>query len=438
MIASGHRGVVQFCDPRAGLKARLLRPRPWWEDHHAEGPACGRARGASRQDGVARDAGRSHAVLRLPAGASTERRGNAGATAALHGARAGVLQRHPQACAHRRGRHRVRRGLAAGAARRQHRIAEQPARQSRGDGSADRVGADRARVQQARPAGRAVDRRARSRVQSARVPGAPHHRIHGARGVRDARCDRAPGARRSAPAAGDPGRRAGSAGRHRDGAALGGARDGGRGHGRTDARGERRAAALGVDDHAGGDLDRCARDAGVPADDARVGRPDLRDRLRASRVRCRTLRRSASQPRWPPPAPVSREDAPPRATPGSASTLTAIRRASLLAPLFTTAEDQETVRTIEEAMSESILPRAALLIEALLVRVLERSARVLGREGAAPESIAWVLQLPPERYARLRTAAQRARRGGEISRRDVLEAYVLVAMAQIAADAAVH
>jgi hypothetical protein len=136
--------------------------------------------------------------------------------------------------------------------------------------------------------------------------------------------------------------------------------------------------------------------------------------------------------------PVAREDAPPRQAPGSSSTLTAIRRASLLAPLFTTAEDQETVRTIEEAMSESILPRAALLIEALLVRVLERSARVLGREGAAPESIAWVLQLPPERYAKLRTAAQRARRGGEISRRDVLEAYVLVAMAQIAADAAVH
>ncbi len=118
----------------------------------------------------------------------------------------------------------------------------------------------------------------------------------------------------------------------------------------------------------------------------------------------------------------------------SASTLTAIRRGSMFAPLFGP-EDQETVRTIEEAMSESILPRAALMLEALLVRVLERAARSLGREGAPPEAIAWVLQMPTERYAKLRTAAQRARRGGEITRRDVLESYVAVAMAQIAADA---
>ncbi|MEI8256130.1 MAG: GTPase domain-containing protein, partial [Deltaproteobacteria bacterium] len=98
----------------------------------------------------------------------------------------------------------------------------------------------------------------------------------------------------------------------------------------------------------------------------------------------------------------------------SSSALTAIRRGSMLAPLFRS-EDQETVRTIEEAMSESILPRAALLLEALLVRVLERAARALGRESAPPEAIAWVLQIPTERYAKLRMAAQRARRGGEIT-----------------------
>jgi hypothetical protein len=75
-----------------------------------------------------------------------------------------------------------------------------------------------------------------------------------------------------------------------------------------------------------------------------------------------------------------------------------------------------------------------LLLEALLVRVLERSGRVLGRSEAPHESMAWALGLPPERYARVRAAAQRARRGGEVSRRDVLEAYVVVSLAQMAAD----
>lgn len=113
------------------------------------------------------------------------------------------------------------------------------------------------------------------------------------------------------------------------------------------------------------------------------------------------------------------------------------RRPSSLAPLFD-AEDQETVRTIEDAISEGILPRAILLLEALLVRILERTARLLGRYETPHESIAWVLALPPERYARLRTAAQRARRGGDISRREVLEAYVVVALAQMAADGLAH
>lgn len=111
----------------------------------------------------------------------------------------------------------------------------------------------------------------------------------------------------------------------------------------------------------------------------------------------------------------------------------AVRRASSLAPLFDV-EDQETVRVIEDAIGESILPRAVLLLEALMVRVIERAGRTMGRPDAPHEAIAWALSLPPERYARVRTAAQRARRGGEISRRDALEAYVVVAMAQIAAD----
>ena len=109
------------------------------------------------------------------------------------------------------------------------------------------------------------------------------------------------------------------------------------------------------------------------------------------------------------------------------------RRGSSLSPLFH-AEDQETVRTIEDAMAESIIPRAILLLEALMVRVLENTARALGRGDATHESIAWALGIPAERYARVRAAAQRARRGGDVSRRDALEAYVLVAMAQIAAD----
>jgi hypothetical protein len=120
-------------------------------------------------------------------------------------------------------------------------------------------------------------------------------------------------------------------------------------------------------------------------------------------------------------------------TPKTAGSSAALRRASMFAPLFPS-EDQDTLRNLEEALGESILPRAALLLEALLVRVLERSARSLGREGAAHESIAWVLQIPQERYGRLRTLAQRARRGGEISRRDVLEGYLVVALAQSASD----
>jgi hypothetical protein len=98
------------------------------------------------------------------------------------------------------------------------------------------------------------------------------------------------------------------------------------------------------------------------------------------------------------------------------------------------AEDQETVRVIEDAIGESILPRAVLLLEALLVRLLERTGRTLGRAEAPHEAMAWALGLPAERYARLRATAQRARRGGEISRRDALEGLVLVSMAQIALD----
>jgi signal recognition particle receptor subunit beta len=121
------------------------------------------------------------------------------------------------------------------------------------------------------------------------------------------------------------------------------------------------------------------------------------------------------------------------ATPVASAGAPALRRASSFAPLFD-AEDQETVRTIEDAIGEGILPRAVLLLEALMVRVLERTARLLGRHDATHEAMAWTLGLPPERYARVRTAAQRARRGGEVSRRDVLEAYIVVALAQMAAD----
>jgi hypothetical protein len=108
-------------------------------------------------------------------------------------------------------------------------------------------------------------------------------------------------------------------------------------------------------------------------------------------------------------------------------------RGASLAGLFDV-EDHETVRTVEEALGEAILPRAVLLLEALLVRVLERAARNLGRSDAPHEAIAWTLSVPAERYARLRATAQRARRGGEVSRRDALEAYVLVSMAQISAS----
>jgi hypothetical protein len=130
------------------------------------------------------------------------------------------------------------------------------------------------------------------------------------------------------------------------------------------------------------------------------------------------------------PAPVAREAA---STARAAGPSPAARRASSFAPLFEP-EDQEMVRTIEEALGETILPRAVLLLEALLVRVLERAGRVLGRAEAPPEAVAWSLSLPPERYARLRATAQRARRGGEVSRRDALEAYLVVATAQAAVN----
>lgn len=110
------------------------------------------------------------------------------------------------------------------------------------------------------------------------------------------------------------------------------------------------------------------------------------------------------------------------------------RRAASLAPLFDV-DEQEAMRTIEDAIEEGLHARALLLLEALLVRLLDRTARILGRAEGQHEGAAWALGLAPERYARVRASAQRVRRGTTASRREVLEAYVLASSAQIALDA---
>ncbi|MDP3279019.1 MAG: GTPase domain-containing protein [Deltaproteobacteria bacterium] len=110
------------------------------------------------------------------------------------------------------------------------------------------------------------------------------------------------------------------------------------------------------------------------------------------------------------------------------------RRSLTLSSLFDT-DEQEAVRTIEDALDEGLHPRALLLLEALLVRVLDRSARMVGRTEGHHEATAWMLGISPERYARTRTAAQRARRGTAATRREALEAYVLACSAQIAVAA---
>lgn len=110
------------------------------------------------------------------------------------------------------------------------------------------------------------------------------------------------------------------------------------------------------------------------------------------------------------------------------------RKAASLALLFDV-DEQESMRTIEDAIEEGLHARALLLLEALLVRTLDRTARVLGRAEGQHEGAAWALGIAPERYARVRASAQRVRRGTTASRREVLEAYVLAAGAQIALDA---
>jgi signal recognition particle receptor subunit beta len=110
------------------------------------------------------------------------------------------------------------------------------------------------------------------------------------------------------------------------------------------------------------------------------------------------------------------------------------RRSASLAPLFD-ADEQESMRIIEDAIEEGLHARAILLLEALLVRTLDRTARILGRAEGQHEGAAWALGIAPERYARVRATAQRVRRGTPASRREVLEAYVLAASAQIALDA---
>ncbi len=110
------------------------------------------------------------------------------------------------------------------------------------------------------------------------------------------------------------------------------------------------------------------------------------------------------------------------------------RRASSLAPLFD-ADEHEAVRTIEDAIEEGLHARALLLLEALLVRVLDRALRVLGRSEGMHEAGAWALGISAERYSRVRACAQRVRRGLNASRREILEAYVLASSAQIALDA---
>ena len=53
----------------------------------------------------------------------------------------------------------------------------------------------------------------------------------------------------------------------------------------------------------------------------------------------------------------------------------------------------------------------AVKLARLMYRI-ERAGRTMGRADAPHEAIAWTLALPPERYARVRASAQRARRGG--------------------------
>ena len=146
----------------------------------------------ARRDGEPGDGGRPHALLRPPPARRGDHRRHEGPPPALHGARPGLLQRHPAAGAEGRRRCRVRGrqpGPGGGAERG---VALQPPAEPRGARPRPARGAARLPVQQARPAQHPPD------PEAAGVP-QPRRRavLRGGggarrRGVRDAEGDLAP------------------------------------------------------------------------------------------------------------------------------------------------------------------------------------------------------------------------------------------------------
>ena len=137
------------------MQDRLLRAGPVREDDELALHLRAGARRPQRQDGVARDADRPHAVLRLPAARPRLHLRVHDEVPALHGARPGLLPDHAQARAPGRRRRRVRRRQPGAAARREHRELAGPARESRRSGHRSAHDAARDAVQQAGPAARA-------------------------------------------------------------------------------------------------------------------------------------------------------------------------------------------------------------------------------------------------------------------------------------------
>ena len=124
------------------------------------------AAGHARQADLARHRDRAHAVLRFPAGRPRHDSRLQDALPPLHRARPGILQRQPEADSQGRGRHRVRRRLAARAHGGEPGGDAEPVRQHGGVRLRPHEDAVRDPVQQTRPAERVADPRSAERAES--------------------------------------------------------------------------------------------------------------------------------------------------------------------------------------------------------------------------------------------------------------------------------
>jgi hypothetical protein len=88
-------GPLQLLHQGAHRQGRLLRARPVRQDHQPAVDPREAAHQEQGQDALAGHRGRPHAVLRLPADRARHHPRDEDAHPALHGARPGLLQRHP-------------------------------------------------------------------------------------------------------------------------------------------------------------------------------------------------------------------------------------------------------------------------------------------------------------------------------------------------------